>query len=392
MVDHAEEHTLPMIHEHGYWAGITLYPQTKVSPQRAVDMIERLRRRAHLRRLGLRLGSERAAGQSRTSSCEMRRRGHPDSLIHKVVWDNPLAFLGQSSKFQVAERTLAAMARDRMRLGDDGFFGLTYCTNIHPARLGRRLCQLAPLRAAAQGAPVAGRAVRHRLAPVRRRKQRIARRRSAGALRRLAARARPVRIHPERLPVRPFHGQPVKDRRPRPRLADEERVAYTLRLVRILAALLPDGQDGSISTSPLSYKPWIDQRDRATWQLLARNVGRVAEAMAAVEGKSIHLDLEPEPDGLLERSTELVRLLRGLAAHGARARRRVLRHLPHAPSPIEDPAEVMDRYDLEGRASASARSRSARRSKCRCPAGAEGALPRRSPIAGVSAPGRRAQT
>ena len=40
LVDHAEEHTIEMILEHGYWAGLTLYPQTKISPQRAVDVIE----------------------------------------------------------------------------------------------------------------------------------------------------------------------------------------------------------------------------------------------------------------------------------------------------------------------------------------------------------------
>src|SRR5579859_2336732 len=39
MVDHAEEHTLEDILGAGYWAGITLYPNTKVSAQRAVDMI-----------------------------------------------------------------------------------------------------------------------------------------------------------------------------------------------------------------------------------------------------------------------------------------------------------------------------------------------------------------
>jgi predicted metal-dependent TIM-barrel fold hydrolase len=39
IVDHAEEHTIESILEHGYWAGLTLYPQTKVSAQRAVDMI-----------------------------------------------------------------------------------------------------------------------------------------------------------------------------------------------------------------------------------------------------------------------------------------------------------------------------------------------------------------
>ena len=41
MVDHAEEHTVEMILEHGFWAGLTLYPQTKISAQRAVDIIEK---------------------------------------------------------------------------------------------------------------------------------------------------------------------------------------------------------------------------------------------------------------------------------------------------------------------------------------------------------------
>jgi predicted metal-dependent TIM-barrel fold hydrolase len=107
LVDHAEEHTLPMIKEQGYWAGLTLYPQTKVSPQRAADMIE-------------------VFGADRTcvaSACdwgpsipwavavfirEMRRRGHPDSLIQKIVWDNPCEFLGQSPRFAAPGRVLAA--------------------------------------------------------------------------------------------------------------------------------------------------------------------------------------------------------------------------------------------------------------------------------------------
>jgi hypothetical protein len=41
----------------------------------------------------------------------MRRRGHPDSLIKKIVWDNPAEFLGQSANFQVAGRAVAEAAR-----------------------------------------------------------------------------------------------------------------------------------------------------------------------------------------------------------------------------------------------------------------------------------------
>jgi uncharacterized protein len=112
LVDHAEEHTMPLILERGYWAGITLYPQTKVSPQRAADMIEVF-------------GSDRICVASACDwgpsipvavahfVAEMRRRGHPDELIRKVVWDNPCEFLGQSPKFQVpgVTRAMADAAR-----------------------------------------------------------------------------------------------------------------------------------------------------------------------------------------------------------------------------------------------------------------------------------------
>lgn len=31
---------------------------------------------------------------------ELRRRGHPDSKIRKIVYDNPLEFFRQSRRFQ----------------------------------------------------------------------------------------------------------------------------------------------------------------------------------------------------------------------------------------------------------------------------------------------------
>ena len=100
LVDHAEEHTLRMILDHGYWAGLTLYPQTKVSAQRAVDMIERF-------------GVERLCvagacdwGPSDPIAVprfilEMRRRRHSEELIHRVVYENPVRFLSQSPKFRL---------------------------------------------------------------------------------------------------------------------------------------------------------------------------------------------------------------------------------------------------------------------------------------------------
>jgi uncharacterized protein len=110
MVDHAEEHTIDMILGNGFWTGVTLYPVTKTSPGRAVDMIERY-------------GTERVCV---ASACdwgpsdplavprfimEMRRRGHDEELIRTIVYDNPIAFLSQSAHFRLPrQRTELAAA------------------------------------------------------------------------------------------------------------------------------------------------------------------------------------------------------------------------------------------------------------------------------------------
>jgi uncharacterized protein len=110
MIDHAEEHTIPMILENGFWTGLTLYPQTKVSPERAIDMIERY-------------GTERICV---ASACDwgpslpdaiphfalaMRRRGHDAGLIRRVILENPATFLGQSPKFELPEGVSPAGAK-----------------------------------------------------------------------------------------------------------------------------------------------------------------------------------------------------------------------------------------------------------------------------------------
>jgi len=39
-VDHVEEHTVRMVLDRGFWAGMTLYPMTKMTDQRAADILE----------------------------------------------------------------------------------------------------------------------------------------------------------------------------------------------------------------------------------------------------------------------------------------------------------------------------------------------------------------
>jgi len=108
-----------------------------------------------------------------------------------------------------------------------------------------------------------------------------------------------------------FHRQRVKDQVYAPDWRREERLTYTLNLVRVLSELLPEGSEGGISTSPLSYKPWLKSRDEReeTFRVSAVRLADAAWAMFQIresEGKELHLDIEPEPDCLLENSAETV--------------------------------------------------------------------------------------
>ena len=108
-----------------------------------------------------------------------------------------------------------------------------------------------------------------------------------------------------------FHHQRVKDDVHRPDWTSPERLRYTVRSFDVLAQLLPKGIDGSISTSPLSYKLWHPTeaarnqvREQATHQLA--QIAEYLYRLHQTTGQHLHLDLEPEPDGLLENTQEVI--------------------------------------------------------------------------------------
>jgi predicted metal-dependent TIM-barrel fold hydrolase len=99
LVDHVEEHTVRFVLDEGFWAGMTLYPITKCTPQRAADIVEAYGPER------LMVNSAGDWGPSKPTAVpdfilEMRRRGHPESLIRRIVYENPVQFFSQSQGFQ----------------------------------------------------------------------------------------------------------------------------------------------------------------------------------------------------------------------------------------------------------------------------------------------------
>ena len=119
-------------------------------------------------------------------------------------------------------------------------------------------------------------------------------------------------------PYGTFHGSPVKQAVYKPDWRAPERLAYTHQLADILAALLPEGVEGSISTVPASYKAWITSD--AERQAMLDNLTTCAAHLADLEagtGREIHLGLEPEPDCYIETTAESIAFLSDLFRTGA---------------------------------------------------------------------------
>jgi hypothetical protein len=197
-----------------------------------------------------------------------------------------------------------------VQVDSEGFFHLTYCTNIHPGdgwpEVFANLRRFAP-------------ALKRRLSPTA----------PFGLGLRLSARDARELLEGNRLdelrafleaeglyvalingfPHGSFHRTVVKADVYAPDWRDDERVRYTADLVTILGRLLPAGLDGGVSTAPLSYKPWLAEPDEKAWDTLVRNIVRIAASLVRMrreEGTRIHLDIEPEPDCLIETSDEFI--------------------------------------------------------------------------------------
>jgi len=108
-----------------------------------------------------------------------------------------------------------------------------------------------------------------------------------------------------------FHNTVVKENVHKPDWTTVQRVDYTMRLFHILSALLPTGMDGGVSTSPLSYRHWFKTKEQLedARECATNNIIDVIENLIQIHlstGKLLHLDIEPEPDGVMETGEEFI--------------------------------------------------------------------------------------
>ncbi|MDN3481332.1 metabolite traffic protein EboE [Arthrobacter sp. APC 3897] len=97
-----------------------------------------------------------------------------------------------------------------------------------------------------------------------------------------------------------FHNEVVKKDVYQPTWAQRERLQYTLECANVLAALLPEGMPGSISTLPLAWRdPWTGDDDESAITAFVE----LSEGLRALKertGKTVRIAVEPEPGCVLD--------------------------------------------------------------------------------------------
>ena len=112
-----------------------------------------------------------------------------------------------------------------------------------------------------------------------------------------------------------FHGTRVKEQVYLPDWTSPERSAYTNLLFDLLAQLLPEGIEGSVSTVPCGFKERVTGAEQC--KSIRGNIWGCVEHIArlsAQTGRKLHLGLEPEPLCLLETSGEVIHFFDRLRA------------------------------------------------------------------------------
>lgn len=99
VLDHTTEETVELARDTGAWCGFTVYNVTKLTPERAANIVEKYGTERMLINSSCDWGPSDALNVPRTV-LELRRRGFEDADIQRLVWDNPVAFYRQSGRFE----------------------------------------------------------------------------------------------------------------------------------------------------------------------------------------------------------------------------------------------------------------------------------------------------
>ena len=102
LVDHNNELTIPLVRDTGHVAGFSIYPNTKMTPERMVEIFRRFGTERMIINSAADWGISDVLMVPKTVQI-MRKAGMAESEIEKVVWHNPINFFAQSGRISLAD-------------------------------------------------------------------------------------------------------------------------------------------------------------------------------------------------------------------------------------------------------------------------------------------------
>jgi uncharacterized protein len=113
LIDHNNEETLPLVRKTGCWAGHSIYPDTKMTEARMVELLKRHGTERMIVNSAADWGKSDPLKVPKTAEA-MRAEGFAPSDVERVVFANPIAFFAKSGK--LTEQDLLSRTIDQTEL------------------------------------------------------------------------------------------------------------------------------------------------------------------------------------------------------------------------------------------------------------------------------------
>ena len=104
IIDHLNEQTLPMVLETNCWRGHSVYPNTKMSEQRMVELLKQYGTEKMVVNSAADWGRSDPLKVPKTGDV-MLKSGFSEAEVEKVLFENPINFFAQSGRISLQEMT-----------------------------------------------------------------------------------------------------------------------------------------------------------------------------------------------------------------------------------------------------------------------------------------------
>ncbi len=113
IIDHLNEQTLPMALETDCWRGHSVYPSTKMSEQRMVELLKQYGTEKMVVNSAADWGRSDPLKVPKTGE-EMLKAGFSEAEVEKVLFENPVNFFAQSGRISIQEMTPLKVDQTRL--------------------------------------------------------------------------------------------------------------------------------------------------------------------------------------------------------------------------------------------------------------------------------------